>query len=162
MEKWYEHVPEGAVENEEVKVLWDINVQCDNVMEVRRPDITAISKKERKWIIINIAVLTDVRVEEKEREKVEKYQDLKREFESLSKLKTVEVVPVVIGALGSVIKEFDRWNEKLGTTYIVGLMKKTALLGGTRVLRKVLEMLRRAKRRNDGNSNSQNMMLNNR
>ena len=28
-EKWYEHVPEGLVENEEVKVLWDINVQCD-------------------------------------------------------------------------------------------------------------------------------------
>ena len=27
-EKWYEHAPEGAVENEEVKVLWDINVQC--------------------------------------------------------------------------------------------------------------------------------------
>ena len=28
-EKWYEHVPERAVENEEVKVLWDVNVQCD-------------------------------------------------------------------------------------------------------------------------------------
>ena len=91
MEKWHEHVPEGAVENEEVKVLWDINFQCDNVMEVRRPDIIAISKKERKWIIINIA-----------------------------------------------------------------------LLGGARILRKVLEKLRRAKRRNDGNGNSQNMMLNNR
>ena len=37
-EKWHEHVPEGVVENEEVKVLWDINVQCDNVIEARRPD----------------------------------------------------------------------------------------------------------------------------
>ena len=36
-EKWYEHVPEGAIENEEVKVLWDINVQCDYVIEARRP-----------------------------------------------------------------------------------------------------------------------------
>ena len=25
-EKWYEHIPEGALENEEVKVLWDVNV----------------------------------------------------------------------------------------------------------------------------------------
>ena len=24
--KWYEHVPERALENEEVKVLWDVNV----------------------------------------------------------------------------------------------------------------------------------------
>ena len=39
MEKWYEHVPEGLVENEEVK---DINVQCDNVIEARRQDIIAI------------------------------------------------------------------------------------------------------------------------
>ena len=79
-EKWYEHVPEGVVENEEVKVLWDINVQCDNVIEARRPDIIVIHKKERKGIIIDIAVPTDVRVGEKEREKVEKCQDLKREI----------------------------------------------------------------------------------
>ena len=26
--KWYEHVPEGAVENEKVRFLWDINTQC--------------------------------------------------------------------------------------------------------------------------------------
>ena len=42
--KWYEHIPEGAVENEKVKVLWDINVQCDNVIEVRTPDIILIDK----------------------------------------------------------------------------------------------------------------------
>ena len=42
--KWYEHIPEGAVENEKVKVLWDINVQCDNVIEARRPDIILIDK----------------------------------------------------------------------------------------------------------------------
>ena len=43
-EKWYEHVPEGAVENEEVKVLWDINIQCYNMIEARRPDIILIDK----------------------------------------------------------------------------------------------------------------------
>ena len=71
-EKWYEHIPEGVVENEEVKLLWDINVQRDNVIEPRRPDIIVINKKERKGIIIYIAVPADVRVWEKEKEKVEK------------------------------------------------------------------------------------------
>ena len=28
-EKWFEYVPEGVVENNEVKVLWDMNIQCD-------------------------------------------------------------------------------------------------------------------------------------
>ena len=45
-EKWYEHIPEEAVENKEVKLLWDISVQCDNVIEAKRPDITLIEKKE--------------------------------------------------------------------------------------------------------------------
>ena len=103
-EKWYEHVPEGAVENEDVKVLWDINVQYDNVIEARRPDIILIDKKERKGIIINTAVPADVRVGEKEREKVEKHQYLKGEIGRLWRLKMVEVLPVEIGALGSVTK----------------------------------------------------------
>ena len=140
-EKWYEHVPEGVVENEEVKVLWDINVQCDNVIEARRPDITVIfDKKERKGIIIDIAVPADVRVGENKREKVEKYQDLKREIGRLWKFKMVEVVPVVIGALGSVTKGFDRKIGKLGIPFNVGVMQKNALLGTARILRKVLEM----------------------
>ena len=132
-EKWYEHVPERAVRNEEVKVLWDINVQCDKVVETRKPDIILIDKKEQKGIIINIVVPADVRVGEKEREKMEKYQDLKREIGRLWKLKMVEVVPVVIGALGRVTKEFDGWIEKLGITNNVGIMH-------VRILRKVLEM----------------------
>ena len=52
-EKWYEHAPEGAVENEEIKVLWDINIQCDNLIEAGRPDIIVIDKKEHKGIIID-------------------------------------------------------------------------------------------------------------
>ena len=139
-ERWYEHVPEGAIENEEVKVLWDINDQCDNVIEVRRPDIIVIYKKERMGIIIDIAVPADAGVMEKEKEKVEKYQDLRREIARLWKLKRVEVVPVVIGALGSVTKEFNKWIGKIGIVYNVGIMQKTALLGTARILRKVLEM----------------------
>ena len=50
------------------------------MIEARRPDIIGIDKKERKGIIIDIAVPADVRVGEKERGKVEKYQDLKREI----------------------------------------------------------------------------------
>ena len=74
---------------------------------------------------------------------MEKYQDLKREVGRLWKLKMVEVVPVVIGALGSATKGFDRWIGKLGIPFNVGIMQKTALLGTARILRKVLEMRRR-------------------
>jgi len=26
-EKWYEHCPDGAVENDDFKLIWDINIQ---------------------------------------------------------------------------------------------------------------------------------------
>ena len=38
-EKWYEHELDGVVENGEVKPLWDMNSQCDNVVKARRPDM---------------------------------------------------------------------------------------------------------------------------
>ena len=52
-------MPEGAVENEDMKLLWDINILCDNVIAARRPDIV---------VIIDIAVPDDLRVGEKESE----------------------------------------------------------------------------------------------
>ena len=104
-------------------------------MKARRPDLILIDKKERKGIIIDIHVPADVRVGEKEKEKMEKYQ-----IGRLWKLKIAEVVPVVIGALRCVRKESDGWIEKLQITNNVGVMQKTALLGNARIVRKVLEI----------------------
>ena len=41
----------------------------------------------------------------------------------------VQVVPIVIGALGSVTKKLDGWIEKLGITNNIGVMENTTLLG---------------------------------
>ena len=70
-EKWYDHIPEGATEDNKTKHLWDINIHCDNMMEARRHDVVVIDKKEGVCIIVDITVPADRRVEEK----VEKYQD---------------------------------------------------------------------------------------
>ena len=75
----------------------------------------------------------------KEGAKIEKYQDLKREIGRLWGIKRLEVVPVVVGALGVVSNRLDAWLEKLGVTMRTGLLQKTALLGTARILRKLLE-----------------------
>ena len=49
---------------------------------------------------------------EKEGEKIEKYQDLKREIGRLSGTKHLDVVPIVFGALGVVSNRLDAWLEK--------------------------------------------------
>ena len=60
-EKWYEHNPEGVVQNKDIKILWDINVQCDNVIQARRPDIIVVDKKKKEALIIDIAIPADIR-----------------------------------------------------------------------------------------------------
>ena len=71
---------------------------------------------------------------------MEKWQDLKKEIKRLWKLRNVEIVPVVVAALGNVSAEFDRGMGRLRMTCSVGVMQKSALLGTARILRKVLEM----------------------
>ena len=55
-------------------------------------------------IIVDIASPWDHRVYKKESEKVEKYQDLKREIRKLRGIRHVEVLLIVAGALGAVSK----------------------------------------------------------
>ena len=138
-DNWYEHQLEGVVENEKCKKLWDITIQCDHVIEARRPDFVFVEKENNKAIIVDIASPWDHRVYEKDVEKIEKYQDLKREIGRLWGIRHLEVVPVVVGALGVVSNRLDAWYEKVGVTIRTGLLQKTALLATARILRKLLE-----------------------
>ena len=55
-------------------------------------------------------------------------------------IRKVQVVAVVIGALGMVTKEFKKWIERLDTQCNLVDMQKTPMLGTARILRKVLEV----------------------
>ena len=82
-DKWYEHEPESILENEDYKILWDFSVQTDHVREAQRPDLVVVDKKERSCKITDFAVLGDGRIEEKEKDKIEKYQELGRELQKI-------------------------------------------------------------------------------
>ena len=59
-----------------------------------------VNKKAKSCVIIDVAIPGDCRIREKEIEKIEKYQNLKRGLKRLWLLKKVDVVPVVVEALG--------------------------------------------------------------
>ena len=67
-----------------------------------------------------------------------KYQQLRHEIASLWGLKKVDVIPVVIGALGDVSMKLEKWMKKMEIEVKVELLQKTALLGTARIIRKVL------------------------
>ncbi len=62
-------------------------------------------KKERIWKIVDFAVPADLRIKLKDCEKKDKYLDLARELKKLWNMK-ITIVPIVIGALGTMIKGF--------------------------------------------------------
>ena len=78
-----EHHPESVLENEDYKRLWDFSIQTDHVIEAWKPDLFVIDKKERSCKIIDFAVPGDSRIEEKEKDKIEEYQDLGRELQKI-------------------------------------------------------------------------------
>ena len=82
-EKRYKHCPEGVVEDDDVKLIWDINIQCDNVMEAKRSNLILVDKKTKLCVIIDFAIQGDCRICEKEIENIKKYQNLKRELKRL-------------------------------------------------------------------------------
>ena len=51
-----------------------------------------------------------------EKEKIENYQNLKRESKWILKLRRVTVVPIIIGALGTVSKDIEKWLGDIGAT----------------------------------------------
>ena len=107
-------------------------------MECRKPDIVIVDKNERKCVIIDVAIPGDSRVNSKEEEKIEKYQNLKQEIIKMWGMRKVEVIPIVIGVLGAISKKFTNWIKKLEISIKVEHMQKTLLLGTARILRKVL------------------------
>ena len=64
-EKRYEHCPKGAVEDDDVKLIWDIDIQCDNVIEARRLDLILVEKKAESCVIIDVAIPGNCRIHEK-------------------------------------------------------------------------------------------------
>ena len=75
---------------------------CGNVIVERRPDIVIVNKMEKAAVITDFEILGDQRMIGKEKEKIEKYQNLKREILRLWILKKIDVIPVVLNVLGSI------------------------------------------------------------
>lgn len=136
--KWYEHQPEGVIENDQAKVLWDYGIRTDRVIRANRPDVTLIDKVKKKVSLIDVAVPWDTRVEEKEREKIDKYQDLKIEIRRIWDM-PVEIVPIIIGTLGTIPRSLKRNLEKLEAEVAPGLMQKSVILETAHIIRRVMD-----------------------
>ena len=101
--------------------------------------MVAVDKKERSCTIIDFAVPGDSRIEEKEKDEIEKYQDLGRELQKTWNVK-VKMMPLAAESLGAIPTQFGNRLKEIGITAGAAQFQKTVLLGPARILRMVLEI----------------------
>ena len=79
------------------------------------------------------------RIEEKDKDKREKYQELGRELQKIWNVK-VKIIPLVVGSLGAIPKKFGNGLKQIGVTVRIAQVQKAVLLGTARMLRTILEI----------------------
>jgi hypothetical protein len=103
-----------------------------------RPDIIIKNKKDKTCLLIDVAIPSDKNVIQKEAEKKLKYKNLSIEIQRMWNMKCF-VIPVIIGAKGIVSKSLQKYLETIPGQHSIDSLQKTAILGTSHIVRKVLQ-----------------------
>ena len=131
-ERWYEQKVESVIENDFVKILWDVCMH-------RRPDIVVMEKNTKECLIIDVTCPINDNLILKRNKKLDNCSELPLEIARKWDKETL-IVPIIIGALGSIPNDLECNLKKLGISYNVGTLQKSVLLGTANILRKVLSI----------------------
>ena len=136
--KWYMHNPAPVLENDTHKLLWDFNMQTDHLIPARRPDLLIINKKKENLQNSRLFCPGWPQSKTERMWKEGPGPDLAWELKKLWNV-LVTIIPIVIGAFGTVTKGLHKGLEDLEVGGRVETIQTTALLRTVRILRRVLE-----------------------
>jgi len=85
-----------------------------------------------------VAIPADRNVVQKEAEKKLKYKSLCIEIQRMCNLKCT-IVPVIIGTTGIVTRSLKKNVETIPVKHLIDSLQKTAILGTSHIIRKVLQ-----------------------
>ena len=138
-EPWNELEAKPVYDNRSVKILWDPCILTDEEMTERRPDLVVEDQLCNSIYIIVMSVPTDSNINGRWQEKFQKYQKLAADMRKEFKGYRFKVVPMIIGALGTVdtLLEDLRGIPKLlkSAVEMMRAMQRTVLSSTVRILR---------------------------
>ena len=136
---WYEEVPDPVRTSADgrFEIRWDQKIPTPEAIEHSRPDVVVIDRVGKRWTLVDFAVPFDANVAKKEEEKVKVYEKLATLIGREHKVK-VEIIPIVVGALGVVTKDLAGYLDTLGVGDVIGGLQTAALIGTAAILMKVL------------------------
>jgi hypothetical protein len=131
-------MPKPVYEEGDVTVLWNQAVHTDREVRANRPDIIII-KQKRENMHTDRCVNTGRQTRRsKEAEKRLKYKSLCIEIQRMWNLKCT-IIPVIIGATGMVTRSLRKNLETVPRKHSIDSLQKTAILGTSHIIRKVLQ-----------------------
>ena len=139
--KWYEEQPvRGEVResaDKRVQIWWDRSIGTVKQNLHNRPDVVVLDMHQGKCWVVDFSVPFDGNVTWKEGKKRQDYAAVAGDLHRMYRVK-VKIVPVVVGALGTVGKGVVQAMEELGIPDIVDGLQYTTLYGTAKILQKVL------------------------
>jgi len=110
-DKWYTLKPKPVYEEGDFTVLWNQAVRTDRKVTTNRPDVIIKNKKEKTCTLIDVAILADRNIMQKEAENKLKYKSLGIEIQLMWNLKCT-IIPIIIRSTGIVTRSLKK-NWKL-------------------------------------------------
>ena len=130
--------PKPVYEEGGVTVLRNQAVYTDREVRANRPDIIIKNKKEKTCTLIDVAIPTYRNVVQMEAEKKLKYESLSIKTQLTWNLKRT-IIPVITGATGIVTRSLKKNLEAVPGKHSIDSLQKTAILGTSHIIRKVLQ-----------------------
>jgi hypothetical protein len=125
-------------EKGDVTVLWNQAVHTDREVTANRPDIIIKTKKQQTPTLPGNATPAHRKAVQKEAEKKLKYKSLCVEIKRMWNLKCT-IITVIIGATGIVTRSLKKNFETVPEKHSIDSLQKTAILGTSHIIRKVLQ-----------------------
>ncbi|KAL1448253.1 hypothetical protein WDU94_000033 [Cyamophila willieti] len=137
----YQYKPAPVVENEQVKICWNLPIQTETNVMYNRPDILYVNKTENSACIIDVTIPLDDNVSKAYSTKITKYEDLRRQIKRINEFNEVSILPIVISSNGLIHKNTMANLEKMkieNTKSIIKKCQRSVIISTTSIIRRVL------------------------
>lgn len=133
------YTPQALLENDNIKIYWDLTIVTDRGVEHNRPDMVVWNKTETTALIIDFAVPLDNNIAKAYGEKMTKYESLARQMRDMWKLRSVRIIPLIITANGLVHRKTAAHIEELKLpSNTLTWMQKAVILGTVGIIRQII------------------------
>ncbi|XP_044766225.1 uncharacterized protein LOC123322347 [Coccinella septempunctata] len=131
--------PQGLMENNNIKVYWDLPITTDQGVEHNRPDMLVWDRRKNNAIIIDFSVPLDQNLAKAYKEKILRYEALSRQIKNIWKLQWVEIKPLVVSCNGLIHKKTVQHLQELQLPpNTICWMQKAVILGTVNIVRQVV------------------------